>query len=53
MAEARYFLGESYLKKGDSGRAVEEYVAALDIDPNHQAARAKLDLLRNDGFSSN
>jgi tetratricopeptide (TPR) repeat protein len=53
MAAARYYLGESYLKLGDAGKAMEEYVAALTIDPNHAFAQAKVDLLTSQGISPN
>ncbi len=49
MAEARFYLGESYLKLGDTRKAIEEFVGTLELDPNHAFARAKVDLLTGQG----
>ena len=45
LADARFYLGQSYRELGHMGRAIEEYTAALAIDPNHELARTSLDLL--------
>ena len=45
LAAARYYLGECYLKLGDKEKAIEEYEAALELDPNHVSARSTLDRL--------
>lgn len=43
LAEAHYYLGEGYRSLGDEKRAREAYEAALEIDPNHLAARTRLE----------
>ncbi len=53
MATARYHLGASYMKLGDAAKAMDEYEAALAIDPNHEFAQAKVDLLTNQAMSPN
>ena len=45
LAEARYFLAECYMRQGDKKKAIEEYEATLEVDPNNVSARAKLDAL--------
>ena len=45
LAEARFFLAECYMKQGDKKKAIEEYQATLEVDPNYLSARAKLDAL--------
>ena len=53
LASARYYLGECYMRLGDTGKAIEEFVATLELDPNHVSARATLDLLTGQGDSQN
>ncbi len=38
-------LGEAYLKKGDTGRALENYRRALELDPSIETARAAVERL--------
>jgi tetratricopeptide (TPR) repeat protein len=45
MADARFHLGECYRQLGDDKKAIEEYRAALEIDPNYLAARTRLEQL--------
>jgi len=45
MADAHYHLGECYRSLGDEKKAVEEYRAALEIDPNYVAAQTRLQQL--------
>jgi tetratricopeptide (TPR) repeat protein len=55
LADARFFLGQSYRELGDTARAIEEYTAALAINPNHEHARTSLDRLtgQSEGRSRN
>ena len=45
LADARFYMGECYLKLGDKEKAIEEFRATLELDPNYLSARAKLDML--------
>jgi tetratricopeptide (TPR) repeat protein len=45
LADARFFIGECYLKLGDEEKAIEEFRATLELDPNYLSARAKLAML--------
>jgi tetratricopeptide (TPR) repeat protein len=38
-------MGECYLKLGDEEKAIEEFRATLELDPNYLSARAKLQIL--------
>ncbi|RPH42766.1 MAG: tetratricopeptide repeat protein, partial [Planctomycetota bacterium] len=49
LADARYHLGECYRSMGNEKKALEEYRAALEIDPNYLAAQARLDQLSRAG----
>ena len=44
-AEARYLLGELYNTKGETIRARAEWRRAIQIDPSHRLARARLNML--------
>ena len=41
-----FFLAETYREKGDAAQAERYYLKALEIDPDFQAAKKRLDLLR-------
>jgi hypothetical protein len=41
-ADALEGLGEAYEAKGDSGRARQYYLRALEVDPKHETARRRL-----------
>ncbi len=41
-ADAHFYLGEIYSQQGDSGRAVAEWRAASELDPNHRRAIERL-----------
>ena len=45
LADARFYLGEVYMKLGNPKKAIEAYEKTLEVDPNYLSARAKLDLL--------
>ena len=45
-ADLRNSLGALYARAGNLKHAIEEFQAALAIDPAHQAARRNLDLAR-------
>lgn len=45
-AQVRYDLGNSFLKAGDLGRAILEYLRALKFDPELAAAKQNLDVAR-------
>jgi tetratricopeptide (TPR) repeat protein len=49
LADARFHLGECYRRLGDEEKAIEQYEAALEIDPNYLAARTRLELLSESG----
>ena len=41
-ADAHFYLGEIYSQQGDSGRAVAQWRAARQLDPNHRRAIERL-----------
>lgn len=45
LADARFYMGECYLKLGDKEKAIKEFRATLELDPNYLSARAKLSVL--------
>ena len=45
LADARYYIGEVYMKLGNRKKAIEAYGKTLEVDPHYLSARAKLDLL--------
>jgi tetratricopeptide (TPR) repeat protein len=49
LADARFHLGECYRRLGDEKKAIEEYEAALEIDPNYISARTMLERLSPSG----
>ena len=49
LADAQYHLGECYRSLGDEKKATEAYAAALEIDPNYLAARARLEQMSPSG----
>jgi len=49
LADAHYQLGECYRSLGDEKKAVEEYQAALEIDPNYLAAQTRVQQLSRPG----
>ena len=42
-------LGEAYFRKGDKGKAREAFEECLELDPEHEHARARLEELRGPG----
>lgn len=42
---AYFFLGETYREKGDMGKAEKFYLKALEIDPDFEAAKRRLEFL--------
>ena len=41
--KAHYLLGKAYEKSGWNKKAIEQYEATLEVDPNHTAARTRLE----------
>ncbi len=48
LAEGRYRSGQRAEESGDPFRAIQEYKAALRIDPNHAASKRRLTALRQE-----
>lgn len=43
-----FFLGETYREKGDLEKAKECYKRTLEVSPDFQAAKRKLEMLENE-----
>jgi tetratricopeptide (TPR) repeat protein len=41
-----FFLGETYREKGDIGKAEQFYLKVLEIDPDFEAAKKRLEILQ-------